>query len=211
MHYDLLAAGYDLAFQMGTFFQGSTAKKGLLDFLEGHEIVLDVGCGTGDASVLLAKNCRKVIGLDYSRSMLNIAKKRARARGVSNVEFIQGDAFRLPFESASFDFVCTTFFFCEFGPEDVASILSEMLRVLKRGGKLGIVDESCSGMNLVHSIHLFSHKLLGQASPYLHDLPSLLSANRVRLLDERSYCFNFLTSVIGLKARAPISGNAGRI
>ena len=204
--YDLLAMGYDLSFQAGTFFQGNKAKRGLSDFLDGRDIVLDVGCGTGTASLCLAQKARKVIGLDNSRGMLDLARKRAKARRVSNLDFIEGDAFRLPFEPASFDFVCTTFLFCELSPERVESIFSEMLRVLKVGGRIGVVDEANSKGNLVHSIHLFSHKLLGQSIPAPHDLSSLFSRHRIDLIGKGDYCFNFLTSIVGRKKRQSFSG-----
>ncbi len=197
--YDFLADLYDVFFQAGTLLHGNKAKMRLLDFFGGREIALDVGCGTGSVSVRVAGRARKVIGLDYSRGMLNIARRRARKMRLSNVEFIQGDAFKLPFESCSFDFVFTSFFFCEFSPEQAEMIMSEMVRVLKTGGRLGIVDEANSGRNLIHAVHSLSHRLLGQSISPPHDYPSLFSRHSIRMLDEKHICLDFLTALVGEK------------
>ena len=199
--YDLLANAYDFFFQTGTLLHGNKAKMRLLDFFQGNEIALDVGCGTGSASVRVAGRAKKVIGLDYSRGMLNIAKRRARQLKLSNVEFIQGDAFKLPFESSSFDFVFTSFFFCEFSPEQAERIMAEMARVLKVGGKLGVVDEAASASNPIHAVHSLSHRLMGQSISDPHDYPALFSRHNIKMLDEKRICSGFLTAVVGEKKR----------
>ena len=53
--------------------------------------VLDVGCGAGRVSFLLAKNGAKVTGVDYSQSMINLAKKYQATQHLPNIEFIHGD------------------------------------------------------------------------------------------------------------------------
>jgi len=53
--------------------------------------VLDVGCGSGRVSFLLAKNGAKVTGVDYSQNMINLAKKYQATHGLPNIEFTHGD------------------------------------------------------------------------------------------------------------------------
>jgi len=53
--------------------------------------VLDVGCGSGRVSFLLAKNGAKVTGVDYSQNMINLAKKCQATQGLPNIEFTHGD------------------------------------------------------------------------------------------------------------------------
>jgi ubiquinone/menaquinone biosynthesis C-methylase UbiE len=102
-----------------------------------HE-VLEVGCGVGQTSALIAERtgCR-LIGLDISEGMLEFARRRARSAGVADrTEFRLGDITDLPFEDERFDVV-----FGEsitvFAP-DHAKALEEYVRVVKPGGAVGI-------------------------------------------------------------------------
>jgi demethylmenaquinone methyltransferase/2-methoxy-6-polyprenyl-1,4-benzoquinol methylase len=98
--------------------------------------VLDVCCGTGDVSLALARTGAEVVGLDFSEPMLAVARKRVPGGG--QVTFVQGDALKLPFESGAFDAVTISY-----GLRNLADIpagLAEMLRVLRSGGRLVILD-----------------------------------------------------------------------
>ena len=53
--------------------------------------VLDVGCGSGRVSFMLAKEGANVTGVDYSENMLNLAKNYQTKHGISNVKFVHGD------------------------------------------------------------------------------------------------------------------------
>src|ERR687885_963383 len=64
--------------------------------------VLDYGCGHGMAAVVLARRGARVTALDLSPGYLAEARRRARANGVT-VDFVQGDAERLPFADGGFD------------------------------------------------------------------------------------------------------------
>ncbi|MGV3623929.1 MAG: class I SAM-dependent methyltransferase [Archangium sp.] len=96
--------------------------------------VLDLGCGPGDGSDIIASLGGVPVGLDYSEGMV------AKARGTSSLRgrLLRGDAGQLPFASASFDAVVCTNSFHHY-PRHVAA-LGEMRRVLKPGGVLGLVD-----------------------------------------------------------------------
>jgi SAM-dependent methyltransferase len=97
--------------------------------------VLDVACGTGNATLRAAATGARTVGLDLTPELLDTARRLASESGVS-VEWREGDAESLPFESASFD-VVTSVFGCMFAPrQEVAA--RELARVLRRGGRLGV-------------------------------------------------------------------------
>jgi SAM-dependent methyltransferase len=95
--------------------------------------VLDVACGTGVVAVTAALRGAKACGLDLTPALLERAEKNAQIAGV-NVEFVEGDAEALPYPNASFDVVLSQFGHI-FAPRPAVAI-SEMLRVLKRGGRI---------------------------------------------------------------------------
>ena len=95
--------------------------------------VLDVACGTGVVVITAALRGAKACGPDLTPALLERAKKNAQIAGV-NVEFVEGDAEALPYPDASFDVVVSQFGHM-FAPRP-ALAMSEMLRVLKRGGRI---------------------------------------------------------------------------
>src|SRR2546430_984747 len=102
--------------------------------------VLDVACGTGDLSLTLASaGAAKVVGLDFCRPMLEIARRKADA-GSRVIPFVEADALRLPFADGSFDVVTIAF-----GLRNLAGVeegLRELLRVLKAGGRAAVLEFS---------------------------------------------------------------------
>lgn len=97
------------------------------------EKVLDVGCGTGVVAVTAAQRGATVTGLDLTPALLERARYNAQLAGLS-IEFIEGDAEKLPFPDAHFDVVLSQFGHM-FAPRPAIAV-SEMLRVLKVGGRI---------------------------------------------------------------------------
>ena len=97
--------------------------------------VLDVACGTGNATLPAAKTGARVTGLDFAPGLLEIARERA-ADAMVEIDFVEGDAQELPFADASFDAVVSTFGHM-FAP-DHARTAAEMKRVLKPGGVIAV-------------------------------------------------------------------------
>jgi demethylmenaquinone methyltransferase/2-methoxy-6-polyprenyl-1,4-benzoquinol methylase len=96
--------------------------------------VLDACCGTGDLALAdLHAGAARVTGLDFSKRML----ERARAKS-SQVEWVQGDALALPFADGSFD--GATVGFGVRNLDDLEAGLRELRRVLRQGGRLGILE-----------------------------------------------------------------------
>jgi ubiquinone/menaquinone biosynthesis C-methylase UbiE len=97
--------------------------------------VLDVACGTGNASLPAARAGARVTGLDFAPGLLEIARERA-ADAMVEIDFVAGDAQELPFEDASFDRVVSTFGHM-FAP-DHARTAAEMKRVLRPQGVIAV-------------------------------------------------------------------------
>ena len=130
------------------FHPGGLALTGHLGQVIGlgeEQAVLDVACGRGHSAVHLAETfgCR-VTGLDLGAQNIAAAEQHARERGVAHLAaFRQGDAEGLPFDAGSFDALISECSFCTF--PDKASAASEMARVLRPGGRLGLTDMTVDG------------------------------------------------------------------
>ncbi|EJN60667.1 class I SAM-dependent methyltransferase [Halogranum rubrum] len=107
-------------------------KEAVLDALgpvEGKDI-LEIACGTGRFTVMLAERGANIIGLDISSAMMAQGRQKAKSTGVEGlVEFMRGDAARLPFPDDHFDAVFAMRFFHL--AETPAKFLAEMCRVSK--------------------------------------------------------------------------------
>jgi len=110
--------------------------------------VLDVGCGSGSMTRLLAKaNPKaKIVGLDARNEYLEVARQLAEEEGLSNVEYVEGDAFSLPFDNDEFDLVWHKYLFQWL--HDPKAALAEMKRVTHPGGK--VVSCTFDGFMLEH-------------------------------------------------------------
>lgn len=105
--------------------------------------ILDIATGTGDLGIEFAKktSAEKIIGLDLSEGMLSVARKKiAGKKNLEKIEFIQGDSEALPFGNNSFDAITVSFGIRNF--ENLEIGLSEILRVLKKGGIFMILETS---------------------------------------------------------------------
>jgi ubiquinone/menaquinone biosynthesis C-methylase UbiE len=100
--------------------------------------VLDVACGTGtfEQLILLEQPTQKIVGVDLSEKMLEIAEKKCRS--YPNVSFGQASATALPFDDRSFDRVVSASALHYF--ENSTTALLEMKRVLKPAGEVIILD-----------------------------------------------------------------------
>jgi demethylmenaquinone methyltransferase / 2-methoxy-6-polyprenyl-1,4-benzoquinol methylase len=95
--------------------------------------VLDACCGTGDLAIAALPVAREVIGLDFSEAMLERARRKA-----PSIEWVQADALALPFPDASFDAVTVGFGVRNL--DDLERGLAELARVLRAGGRIGILE-----------------------------------------------------------------------
>jgi demethylmenaquinone methyltransferase/2-methoxy-6-polyprenyl-1,4-benzoquinol methylase len=141
--YDLL--NHLLSMQLDRLWRARVAKHFRSLLSRPETTVLDLCCGTGDLAFALGGSAKaRIFGVDFSHSML----VRARQKGVkgnspqngrgSAIEFLEGDALRLPFADASFDLVTTAFGFRNLANYEAG--LREIMRVLKVGGLIAILE-----------------------------------------------------------------------
>jgi ubiquinone/menaquinone biosynthesis C-methylase UbiE len=135
--YDAAADAYDD--QANTFWERFGRKTVERIGLRPGARVLDVCCGSGASALPAAAIVGpkgSVLGIDLAEGLLALARKKAIARGLANVEFRKGDALELPVEPASFDAVVCVFgiFFIP----DMASAVRSLWRAVRPGGKLAI-------------------------------------------------------------------------
>ena len=138
--FDSLAPVYDDVNRYASFGLDACWRKRLIKKLPKTGAVLDIACGTGALSWAIWKRTSlSVTGLDLSLGMLREAQKRRPAQPSKPLpEFIKGMAEALPFEDARFEAVSIAF-----GIRNVAqrqAALQEMLRVLKPGGRLLVLE-----------------------------------------------------------------------
>jgi ubiquinone/menaquinone biosynthesis C-methylase UbiE len=110
--------------------------------VEAGSRVLDVACGNGNASLAAARRGARVTGIDYVPQLLRGAADRARAERLE-IEFVEGDAERLPFEDGHFDVALSTYGIM-FAP-DQQQAAREIVRVVKPGGKIGLCNWTPEG------------------------------------------------------------------
>ncbi|QDT66298.1 class I SAM-dependent methyltransferase [Calycomorphotria hydatis] len=143
--YNRLSASYDALADHDEHVARDEAVK-FLDAQPGEKI-LEIGYGTGHALADLAKlvgDSGKVIGIDISDGMRDVAQARLEKEGVANrVELLVDDARKLSFEDDSFDAVIMTFTLELFEEADIAGVLAECRRILKPNGRLAV-----AGMNI---------------------------------------------------------------
>ena len=126
--------------------------------------ILDIGCGSGALTIAVAKQNPKahIIGLDrwgkeYASYNKPLCEENAKAEGVENAQFMQGNAIKLPFEAHSFDAVTSNYCIHNIMGVNRQDVLLEALRVLKKGGAFAIHD-------------IFSKGKYGDMKKFMEDL-----------------------------------------
>ena len=119
-------------------------RKRAVRLLKNHQpkLILDIATGTGDFAIeALSLNPEKIIGVDISEGMLSIGREKLIKKNLTDkIELLSGDSEVLPFEDNFFDAVIVSFGVRNF--ENLEKGLSDMLRVLKPGGKVVILEFS---------------------------------------------------------------------
>ncbi|HEU4860655.1 MAG TPA: bifunctional demethylmenaquinone methyltransferase/2-methoxy-6-polyprenyl-1,4-benzoquinol methylase UbiE [Chitinophagaceae bacterium] len=143
--FDSIAGRYDLMnrlFSAGVDMKWRKKTIALLKKLR-PKTVLDMATGTADMAILTCRllEPEKVIGLDLSTEMLGLGRKKIEKEGLANkIELLKGDGEAINFPDNSFDAVTVAFGVRNF--ENLENGLREMLRVLKPGGKLVVLEFS---------------------------------------------------------------------
>jgi demethylmenaquinone methyltransferase/2-methoxy-6-polyprenyl-1,4-benzoquinol methylase len=132
--FDRIAPVYDAMNRVMTAgLDGRWRAETAAAVVEPGDRVLDSCCGTGDLALASLRAGGRVTGLDFSERMLERARRKS-----SEIEWVRGDALALPFEEGAFDAVTVGF-----GVRNLADLqagLEELRRVLRPGGRLGVLE-----------------------------------------------------------------------
>jgi demethylmenaquinone methyltransferase/2-methoxy-6-polyprenyl-1,4-benzoquinol methylase len=139
--YDRLSRWYDLV--TGPF-ERRYRQAGLQQLSpQPGEAILELGFGTGHGLLALAQavgSAGRVCGVDLSVGMCCVARGRLRrAHPAGRLALIRGDALRLPFRAGTFDALFMSFTLEIFSTQEIPRVLCECRRVLRPGGRLGVV------------------------------------------------------------------------
>jgi demethylmenaquinone methyltransferase/2-methoxy-6-polyprenyl-1,4-benzoquinol methylase len=138
---------------------------------------MDLCTGTGDLAIRIAKASgggMEIAGYDYSMPMLEIARVKAEKAGFKGIEFIHGDAAKMPFPDNYFDTIGISFAFrnLTYKNFDAPKFLAEINRVLKPGGRFVIVESSQPKWPWLKALFRFYTKRI------VYPLGSKLSGNK---------------------------------
>ncbi len=155
---------YDLINRIMTFgMDAGWRRQAAAECLAGNpKKVLDLGCGTGDLILEMAKQAAEnteITGVDFSPCMLEIAKEKARGLADEKMPlFVSGDVSNLPFPADNFDSIGSSFAFRNMTYKNPAAEkhIAEVLRVTKPGGRFVVIETSQPKLWLIRKLnHLY--------------------------------------------------------
>ncbi|MGB5105696.1 MAG: bifunctional demethylmenaquinone methyltransferase/2-methoxy-6-polyprenyl-1,4-benzoquinol methylase UbiE [Candidatus Zixiibacteriota bacterium] len=122
---------------------------------ERHERVLDLACGTGDVAIAAARanKHRRVVAVDMASQMLTIAQSKIERAGLrERIQLTRGDGMSVPAGDSSFDAASIAFGIRNM--PDTLACLREMLRVIRSGGTVVLLEFSLPANTILRKIHL---------------------------------------------------------
>lgn len=142
-NYRLISKFYDIC-EIIFFCRKSTSpRQAILSYLPEHSVkILDVCAGTAINNILIAekKPNATIVGIDISKEMLSIARKKIVKKKLHNLQMLVMDAANLDFDNNVFDVVIISLVLHEMGKPLAKKILSEAKRVLKSDGKILVIE-----------------------------------------------------------------------
>lgn len=177
--FDKVPSHYDrmnriLTLRMDEYWRKKAARICLED---NPSAIADICTGTGDLACHIAKRRKssiQVTGIDFSRPMLEAARRKAIARRLTHVDFNYGDVAELPFADETIDVISIGFGFrnLTFKNSKCDTYLSEIFRILKKGGKLVIVETNQPKYRFVRHLYHVYLKI------FVNFIGGLISGNR---------------------------------
>lgn len=165
-----IASFYDLGLKLLCLPLGGEKKfrKGFVDFIgpTRGEYLLDVCCGTGTLSIMIAEEIGSqglVVGVDLSPNMIRIARQKGKNR---NVEFVLASAELLPIKETMFNKAICSFGLHEMTRTGRGNALREINRVLKKNGRLNVHDLNLPKSQIARLIGKVLLKLAEEKTAY---------------------------------------------
>lgn len=125
--------------------RGLESTRYVLPFLKEDWDLLDIGCGPGSITNVLAGHVKSVIGIDIDGETIRSAQAIATREKINNLRFIHGSMLALPFEDESFDAVTFHAVLYHLDEATLSTALSEACRVLKPAGLIATRDSDVGG------------------------------------------------------------------
>ena len=146
-YYDLFSKVYDFVIRLHSGDREGSLRRFITEktLLSEGGRALDLCTGTGSVAVELAKHVGEkgfVVGLDFSRGMIEKARQKAASLNLDHLHLVQGNASRLPFRSASFHGVTCSHAFYELKGTERSIAIEEVARVLKERGRFCLMEHA---------------------------------------------------------------------
>lgn len=207
--FDRIAPTYDLLNHLLSFFIDIKWRRKTLDRLgvKQGDLILDAATGTGDLAMLALggnRGCRAV-GLDLSEEMLRLAVKKKVKKGYDNKYFpVEGDACVMPFKEGAFDHAMVAFGIRNMS--DIEGFFRETGKVLKKGGRLAILELSVPERRFIRKMYFIHLKKLvpligggisGKTGTYNYLRDSVISFHKPKELEKmlRIHDFKIIESL----------------
>src|SRR6056300_42237 len=153
--FESISKDYDLMNDLITFKYHSKWKKeiALIAKEDNPKVILDIATGTGDIAISLSKlKDSQIIGVDISEKMLDVAGDKIRKMNITNITLELSKAEKLKYKNNFFDLISIGYGVKNF--EDLINGLKESYRVLKKNGKLIILETSVPNNFLIKYLYL---------------------------------------------------------
>jgi demethylmenaquinone methyltransferase/2-methoxy-6-polyprenyl-1,4-benzoquinol methylase len=146
-YYDLFSKVYDFIIRLHSSDRAGSLRRFIAErtCLSEGERALDLCTGTGSVAVELTKYVGEkgfVVGLDFSRGMIEKARQKAATLNLNHLYLVQGNASRLPFKGCSFHGVTCSHAFYELKGAERSQAVKEAERVLKPKGKFSLMEHA---------------------------------------------------------------------
>lgn len=140
--YYLIAGGYDLLDVIYFRNYDNSPRKAVMDAIAPEDAILDLCTGTATNAIAISQGLpgTRVVGVDLSRNMLQVAKRKIEKAGIDNIKLYEMDATQMPFASESFDKILLSLVLHEMDENLRGKIIREAERVLKKDGRIILTE-----------------------------------------------------------------------